>query len=305
MRLLITALALCFLVSCTKDSDSDSIVDSTAITSSTTIMITKSWSEAPSGYRYPIDVRVPTSEMPQDGYPVCILLHGNGGNGTQIMDDFSNTLACHVLVAPTGYMNSWNLCSENSNAPDIEMVQDLIDSIQTYTNINSNKIRILGFSNGAGLANSVFIENTDAGVDIVCAIVSHLNEPQYHSENFYKIGSNTDSSMPFCGYDAIADPIKTRKYLSISNDNDPIIPYLGGYSMVGLDFLNAEDAAFYIAQNQGHTGNMSSAIAIGDPVVYAYEYLSVNVVHVKGSAAHSINATQKEYISSFFSGCLE
>ena len=36
------------------------------------------------------------------GYPVAILLHGNGGNGNQIIFNVKNTLECHV---PTGYQN--------------------------------------------------------------------------------------------------------------------------------------------------------------------------------------------------------
>ena len=56
--------------------------------------------------------------------------------------------------------------------------------MQKYPYLNPNKIRVLGLSNGAGLANSVFIENKNEGIDIVVAIVSHLNEPQYHQDNF-------------------------------------------------------------------------------------------------------------------------
>ncbi|MCH2044881.1 MAG: T9SS type A sorting domain-containing protein [Saprospiraceae bacterium] len=275
------------------------------LTNNTNIEITKSWSQEPNGYTYPIAIEVPSSSIPTTGYPVCILLHGNGGNGSQFVNQFSDVLECHVLVAPTGYMNSWNICAENSDAPDVEMVGDLVDSIQSYSNINPNKIRILGFSNGAGLANSVFIENTDTGVDIICAVVSHLNEPQYHLDDFYKTAIDTDSSLSYCGYSQSSTPLSSRKYLSISNDNDPIIPYTGGYSMVGLDFLHAEDAIFAIAQNQGYTGNIISGAgtAIGNPVVFEYSYLSGNVVHIRGNAQHSMNPSQEDYIKSFFEDC--
>ena len=281
------------------------IVNAQQLTNNTSINITKSWSQQPNGYTYPLDISVPTSNMPSDGFPICVLLHGNGGNGSQIINQFSTILECHILVAPTGYMNSWNICAENSDGPDIEMVNDLVDSLQLYSNINPNKIRILGFSNGAGLANSTFIENTNSGLDIVCAIVSHLNEPQYHSGNFYEIGSNTDSSAQYCGYNLVSNPLPTRKYLSISNDNDPVIPYVGGYSTVGLNFLHAEDAAYEIAQNQGYSGNIiiGPGIPFGNPVVFKYSYLSDNVVHIRGNAQHSINISQEEYIKSFFNDC--
>ena len=282
------------------------IVNAQILTNNTTINLTKSWPQQPNGYTYPVDIYVPTVNTPSNGHPVCVILHGNGGNGSQMINQFSSILECHALVAPTGYMNSWNVCAENSDGPDIEMVNDLVDSLQLYTNINPNKIRIIGFSNGAGLANNVFIENANSGIDIVCAVVSHLNEPQYHSGNFYTIGSDTDPSTEYCGYNVLSNPLPTRKYLSISNDNDPIIPYLGGNSLVGLDFLNAEDAAYAIAQNQGYTGDIITGpgLPFGNPVVFEYSYLSGNVVHIRGNAEHSINTSQSEYIKSFFNDCL-
>jgi poly(3-hydroxybutyrate) depolymerase len=272
--------------------------------STTNINIIKSWSQAPSGYSYPMNINVPAGIVPPNGFPVCILLHGNGGNGAGMMNEFMDILKCHALVAPTGYLNSWNICAEDSDAPDIEMINDLVNILQAYSNINPNKIRIIGSSNGAGLANNIFIENNNTGIDIVCAIVSHLNEPQYHLGNFYKPSASTDPLSSFCGYDNLVNPLATRKYLSISNDNDPIIPYSGGTSVVGIDFLAAETAAYTIALNQGYTGSqLTSGITMGNPQITEYSYLSADVVHIKGNAAHDVNTTQLDYIKDYFLDC--
>ena len=277
---------------------------SSNLTSSTSISIKKTWSQQPNGYTYPMNIFVPSGAVPQGGFPVCILLHGNGGNGPGMVNQFLSTLSCHILVAPSGYLNSWNICAENSDAPDVEMIQDLVNNLQGYTNVNPNKIRILGSSNGAGLANRVFIENTNPGIDIICAIVSHLNEPQYHSGNFYKPGNTTDPSGSFCGYNVLATPLKSRKYLSISNDNDNLIPYLGGTSVVGVSFLAAETAALTIAKYKGHTNNIiATGVTIGDPSITEFSYLSGDVVHLKGNAMHGTNATQRSYIKKYFSDC--
>jgi poly(3-hydroxybutyrate) depolymerase len=274
--------------------------------STTNINITKSWSQEPSGYSYPMNINVPAGIVPPNGFPVCILLHGNGGNGAGMMNEFMDILECHALVAPTGYLNSWNICAEDSDAPDIEMINDLVNILQAYSNINPNKIRIIGSSNGAGLANNIFIENNNTGIDIVCAIVSHLNEPQYHLGNFYKPSASTDPLSSFCGYDNLVNPLATRKYLSISNDNDPIIPYSGGTSVVGIDFLPAETAAYNIALNQGYTGSqLTSGITMGNPQITEYSYLSGDVVHIKGDAAHDANNTQLDYIKDYFLDCAD
>jgi poly(3-hydroxybutyrate) depolymerase len=274
--------------------------------STTNINITKSWSQEPSGYSYPMNINVPAGIVPPNGFPVCILLHGNGGNGAGMMNEFMDILECHALVAPTGYLNSWNICAEDSDAPDIEMINDLVNILQAYSNINPNKIRIIGSSNGAGLANNIFIENNNTGIDIVCAIVSHLNEPQYHLGNFYKPSASTDPLSSFCGYDNLVNPLATRKYLSISNDNDPIIPYSGGTSVVGIDFLPAETATYNIALNQGYTGSqLTSGITMGNPQITEYSYLSGDVVHIKGDAAHDTNNTQLDYIKDYFLDCAD
>ena len=56
------------------------------------------------------------------------------------------------------------------------------------------------------------------------------------------------SYVSFLRYEEITNPISSRKYLSISNINDPTIPYLGGNSK--LDWiLNAEDAIFTLQKS--------------------------------------------------------
>ena len=272
------------------------------LTSLTEIIINKAWEQQPNGYVYPIDIKVPESVGPIEGFPICVLLHANGSNGRRIINKFSSVLDDHILIAPTGYLNSWNICDERSNAPDLEMVDELVNTLSNYSNINLNKIRILGSSNGAGLANNIFIQNENPNIDIICAVVSHLNIPQYHDNNFYKNSTVTNPMSAFCGYEEITNPISSRKYLSISNINDPTIPYLGGNSKVGLDFLNAEDAIFYIAKNQGFTGEKlpPEGSALGNPIIFEYSYLSGDVVHIKGNAMHSINPSQLDYLRTFF-----
>ena len=272
------------------------------LTSLTEIIIEKTWAQQPNGYVYPIEIKVPESVEPIEGFPICVLLHANGSNGRRIINQFSSVLDRHILIAPTGYLNSWNICDERSNAPDLEMVDELVNTLSNYSNINLNKIRILGSSNGAGLANNIFIQNENPNIDIICAVVSHLNIPQYHDNNFYKYSTVTNPMSAFCGYEEITNPISSRKYLSISNINDPTIPYLGGNSKVGLDFLNAEDAIFYIAKNQGFTGEKlpPEGSALGNPIIFEYSYLSGDVVHIKGNAMHSINPSQLDYLRTFF-----
>ena len=266
------------------------------------------WSQELSGYDFPVAINVPENGgvTPEGGFPLCILLHGNGGNGDQMVNQFSNVLSCHILVAPTGYQNSWNICQEGSDAPDTDLVGSLIDTLQSFTNVNPNKIRILGSSNGGALANRLFIENDNAGVDRIVAIVSQMNTFQYHDAAFYMPSGPTDNSLSNCGYNTTANPSTARAYLSICNDNDPMIPYNGGSSPVGVDFLPAEEAAYLIAQYKGYSGSMISGMMgnpIGMPLIFEYAYPEQEVYHIRGNAFHGANESQLDYVKAFLEDC--
>ncbi|MEE2907243.1 MAG: hypothetical protein VX527_05350 [Planctomycetota bacterium] len=298
MRLLLTCLASISLTA--------GAVLAVPLTDSTTIEIDATWWQEPGGWTYPMHVRVPDGPPPAGGFPICILLHGNGGNGQGMLSGFGQVLDCHALVAPTGYANSWNICAEQSDAPDSAMVSELIETLQEFDNVNPQAIRLLGFSNGSALANSVLIEDTNAGLEAVCAVVSQLSNGQYHQGNYHcPANGSTDPNAPFCGYDTPTAMTFGRRYLSICNENDPVIPYQGGESGVGVTFLNAQFATYLIAQSQGYDGPpiSGSGEQVGDSDVYAYSYLNGDVTHLRGNAGHGINQTQQEFMVDFLRNC--
>ena len=274
------------------------------LTNATNLGITKSWSQQPQGWTYQMSIRVPAGEVPLGGFPICILLHGNGGNGPGTINQFSQLIQCHALIAPSGYANSWNICGEPSDAPDVEMIGELIESLQTFTNVDPDRIRIVGFSNGSALANSVFIENGNPGLDTVAAVVSQLSTAQYHDGAYHRASGTTNPSAPNCGYDEPVVPFIGRRYLSIANMNDGVIPYDGGQSGVGLTFIDAQDATYLIAQSQGHTGNQLTGS--GQPIggnSFAYGYLDDSVVHVRGFAGHGSDPVQEAFLVDFLQDC--
>ena len=276
------------------------------LTDSTDIEPTFSWWQQPGGWTYPVDVRVPDGPPPPGGFPVCILLHGNGGNGFDMLQGFGNLITCHALVAPTGYANSWNICAEQSDAPDTAMIDALVTTLQTYDNVNTSAIRLLGFSNGSALCNRVLIENDNPGIDMIAAVVSQLSEGQYHQNSYhYPLSGETDPDLAYCGYDTPTTMSGGRRYLSICNQNDPVIPYNGGPSGVGVTFLNAQFATWLVAQSQGHDGPpiSGSGEQIGNSGVFAYTYLDGDVVHLRGNSGHGINPTQEAYIVDFLGDC--
>ena len=271
------------------------------ITNATEIEITKSWTQEPGGWTYPIRVHVP-DEMPTGGYPVCVLLHGAGSDGTGLLNGFQQVLPDHILVVPSGYQQGWNICREDSEAPDVEMVRELIEIIQSYENVNANAIRIFGSSNGAALSHRVYIEVDNPGIDTVVTAISQLSDIQYRASNFYRPAGEPDETADFCGYGELVTPLTTRRYLNICNENDPTIPYEGGFSRESeIAYLEARMSAFRIAQAKGYSDGplLGDGDEIGESNVYKYEYLKGDVVHLRGFAFHAMNQTQEEYVSAF------
>ncbi len=273
------------------------------IENTTDLNMEMSWDQEPDGWTYETFIKVPDGATPQDVYPVCIALHGNGGNGEFMRNNIGNLLDCHIVVAPSGYMRSWNICGERSDAPDVEFVNQLIEKLIQYKNVDTNNIKILGSSNGAALTNRMFIENDMPNVSQFVAIVSQLTEPQFHDGNFHSPSGETNNQSDFCGYDVVNSITSNREYLSICNINDGVIPYEGG-SSVGTSFIPAEQSIFEIAKSQGYAGaQLADGEPIGNSGVYEFSYLDNKVVLLNGMAGHGINSTQSEYIKTFLNDC--
>lgn len=269
------------------------------------ITLSHTWSQEPEGWEYPLFVHIPEGTDSNDPMPVCIVLHGSGSNGYEMGTYVSTWLECHIIVAPSGYSEGWNLCSETSNAPDIEMLSNLLTQLASFQNVDTSNISLLGLSNGGGLVNQGLIELSNYDISAFVPIVSQMNEPQFHNNSFHKPLSS-DSTNPgsmFCGYSVpVVIPTGIR-YLSVCNTNDPIIPFDGGFA-VGNFFLPAIEAINRVAESQGYTGvQVTSGDDIGDDLV-VYNFTGVDVQMLSGTSFHSLSGEQEDYISSFLLDCL-
>ena len=264
------------------------------------IMPTPPWKDpATTGlYQYTSELYIPTNEAGPTGYPVMICLHGNGGTGTTINDPIYSTLGDHIRVGPNGFFNSWNIVDENSTAPDIEYLRNLIKLLKTFTNVDSTRIRISGISNGAALACRAFVEIDDPAVDLIIPIVSQFH--QYEVNNFTQFFEptdhlNTNSSLADYGYSNQKVPATGRKILMMQNTNDNVIPYNGG-SGVGIQFIGARLCTYRMAQAMGWVGGEQNTGLTyqGDAATQLYRY-NINgnaneVVHCASNGGHGINA---------------
>ena len=225
-------------------------------------LITYTWSQA-STYSYTIDIRVPTS--PTTGsFPVAILLHGAGGNGASEITQWDTYLPGHILIAPTGYSNLWNIVDE-SDAPDFQFLSDLMVQLEKFRNVRkvngTAEVSMIGISNGAAMALRMGVEYAGSQLRYVVALVSQLHDQQYRVTNWWKPSDheNTDSNVVNRGYDTAFTPYgvidrtpdsKGRYYLQINGQNDNVIPYEGGNGPGGAIFNSAQDSLYNLAAYQ-------------------------------------------------------
>ena len=243
-----------------------------------------------------------TIGMPSQGsapYPVAILLHGSGGNGADMVADWAADLPGHVLIGVDGYAGTWNISNETSNGPDIAMLNQLIDDLKPYNNIDDTKMRILGVSNGGALALRAAIEISDTSVDAIACLISQTNEDQYRSNNFYYPSNEllTGDAYPNDGYDTIKYSLPPRRLLQMNGTNDTTVPYSGGAAF-GQVFLKAQDSAYRFAQGQGWTGNQNLGGA-----TYGTNSLIVDydrVIYLRDQVGHTVSPDMRNLVNKYF-----
>jgi len=234
-------------------------------------------------------VSVPVGAGP---FPVILLLHGNGGSGSRFLKDINDDLkvltTTHILVAPDGPQNSWNIVAEKSKEDDALYVgTTLMNHLVEASNVKP-EFTLFGHSNGAALTNRILIENDDARIVAAITDVSQLNTHQYHDGNFY-IGGSDNS------YTTVKSSLTKRKLLQLTGARDNVIPAAGGESpripaKTGkLKFLAWEESIYLFAKAYGFTGARDTAT---DDSTGKIQRVSYPDVHVSASnykeAGHAV-----------------
>jgi|TARA_B100001093_G_scaffold110887_1_gene103221 poly(3-hydroxybutyrate) depolymerase len=253
------------------------------LSESSDLTITKNWSQG--FHDYEVTIGMPsTGSAP---YPTAILLHGNGGNGAAMVTQFGNELQGHILVGVQGYANSWNISNEGSNGPDIEMLEELITNLKLFQNVDETKIRIIGISNGGGLALRAAVEIEDTGVDTIACIISQTTNDQYRGGQFYYPSNHEQTGNAYSndGYDTLVTSLPQRKILHLNGRLDTTVPYTGG-NFVGQTFLSAPNSALAFAKSQGYNGNLLSGSAYGSASTLV-DY--GNTIFLNDNVAHTVS----------------
>ena len=235
--------------------------------------VVQKWSQEPNGYSRKVFVKVPENKL--EKYPVVIVLHGNGGNASSFLNRF-NYLNNHVIVAPQGYLKSWNIRKEKSKALDIKFIEEIFSHLKKMKNIDSENISIIGSSNGSALVNQLLIEFQDESLKKAVCKVSQLNSFQYRDGSFW---AQSENNL----FNTLSYPKKGRKILCLAGSNDKIANYYGGEGVLGYVFLNAQYSAYIFAKAMGYDGiEITDDLAEEGPKnFFKYNYLNDQVIHYR------------------------
>ena len=153
-------------------------------------------------------------------YPMVIAFHGNGGQNNSWLYKLSQFVEAEEFIGvyPQGYLNSWNLGAEASTADEVYFFNQIMAKLEIYSFFDASKVYGIGVSNGSALINKLAIETSYFSA--IAALASQLI-----------VGTAPNSSTA---------PVAVYQMCGTS---DNIIPYNGGMSVVGHNFLSAAESA--------------------------------------------------------------
>ena len=205
------------LISCGQDGDSTEEAEVTKILTTKTITI----DQQIDGQMVSRSVRIQAPAIPDANikYPLVFAFHGRGGNNNNwdnTLRQFTDT-GSFIGIYPQGHLKSWNLGSEPSTADDVAFVNTRVETLLTYTNVDSEKIFAIGSSNGAGMVNS-------------------LAAKTQHFKAIAPVASQLIASID------ISSQTKPVSIFQVNGGQDDVIPIEGG-ERFGHSFFSAYESA--------------------------------------------------------------
>lgn len=113
-------------------------------------------------------LHVPTSLQPNRPAPLLVLLHGAGGSGAGILPLVAGRAERHgiLVLAPDSQGGTWDVI-EHDYGPDVEHVDRALAGAFGAHEVDSGRVAIGGFSDGASYALSLGIINGGLFSDIL------------------------------------------------------------------------------------------------------------------------------------------
>ena len=244
-NILLKLLVVLSFGSCNENTPNDNIDSNGYSVSNKTILIEQSLDNNNLITR-PVIMQTPNVIDTSKSYPIVFAFHGRGGNNNSWVNHLINYTNSGEFIGiyPQGYLESWNLGPEPSNANDVEFINLIVDELQNYDNLNFDKMYAIGTSNGSGMVNKLAIETN-------------------HFKAIAPIASQLIESLPLLNS---TNPVSV---LQVNGAADTTIPIDGG-PRLGHIFLDAYESAELWATKFNCSQN-PNIIMLGQDTLYVFD----------------------------------
>ena len=244
-NILLKLLIILSFGSCDENSPNDNLDSNSYSLSTKTILIEQSLDNNNLIIR-PVIIQTPNVIDTSKSYPIVFAFHGRGGNNNSWVNHLINYTNSGEFIGiyPQGYLESWNLGPEPSNANDVEFINLIVDELQNYDNLNFDKMYAIGTSNGSGMVNKLAIETN-------------------HFKAIAPIASQLIESLP------LLDSTNPVSVLQVNGAADTTIPIDGG-PRLGHIFLDAYESAELWATKFNCSQN-ANIIMLGQDTLYVFD----------------------------------
>ena len=244
-NILLKLLVVLSFGSCNENAPNDNIDSNGYSLSNKTILIEQSLDNNNLITR-PVIMQTPNVIDTSKSYPIVFAFHGRGGNNNSWVNHLINYTNSGEFIGiyPQGYLESWNLGPEPSNANDVEFINLIVDELQNYDNLNFDKMYAIGTSNGSGMVNKLAIETN-------------------HFKAIAPIASQLIESLPLLNS---TNPVSV---LQVNGAADTTIPIDGG-PRLGHIFLDAYESAELWATKFNCSQN-PNIIMLGQDTLYIFD----------------------------------
>lgn len=258
----------------------------------TVLSVTQTWSQE-TNYSRTAHVQVPDTDA--QSHPVIIFLHGAGGNGINMLNQYDNHFTDYVKIGLDGYDNKWNIKNESSEANDIDFLSSIISQLKSYANVDADNISLIGTSNGAALVLKALLELPEKSFKNGIFMAGQLTSDQYRENKFWY------NEFPSRVYtNEVLLPAR-NKIISFHGTGDTTIPYNGGYvNWLNRLFYDAQESNYFLAKGMGFNGPTISENGIDtiNPYIKEYSYVDNGVYHYKViNGNHGLTGFKNDIVS--------
>ena len=197
-------------------------------------------------------------------YPLVFAFHGGGGNNNHWVNtlrQFTDSGA-FIGIYPQGHLNFWNLGPEPSTANDVAFVNIIVETLLTYTNVDSEKIFAIGTSNGAGMVNTLAAktQHFKAIAPVATQLIRSIDiSQQTKPVSIFQINGAQDNVIPIEGGERLGHSFfsayeSARKWaVQFGCDLSPVETIIAGNtSYVFSDCSDQAVVQYLRIENAGH-----------------------------------------------------